>query len=228
MTVSFSDYIKSYDTNCFRAHILESLEINKERKSVYSQLTNSRSDKIFHFLIGSEYVSLGPAAYYDLRARKFQNRGMSLFGHEFMSMNRVSEFDPENRVIPPAARKAFNWKQHKEILGLAIQKRDDDQLKIEAANALKELFQQPHYHCMTRHIIESIYRFAYFLPLREEEAKLLGILSPAGLIWDVIRLHLLGMQGSYQIDEWCGPIQHEGIPILCSELPDLLKDLPAI
>jgi hypothetical protein len=78
---------------------------------------------------------------------------------------------------------------------------------------------------MSRHLIESIYRFAHFIALREEEAKNVGASSPRDLMFDVMKVHLLGMMGSYEIDEWSGPIQEEGIPVLCSEIPDLLHDL---
>lgn len=227
MTISFSGFTKSYDKNCFREHILESIAINKERKFAYSQLTNGRTDRIFNLLIGSEYLSLVPARYYDMRAAQFQKKGMSLFCHEFMSMNRVSEFDPEKRIIPSAPREPFDWGFHKKRLGRAIEKRNVEMVKAAAITALEILFKQPEYHCMSRHIVESIYRFAYFIPLRQQEAKSLGAKSPDDLMWDVTRLHLLGMGGSYEIDEWSGPIQEEGIPVLCSEIPDLLHDLEA-
>lgn len=225
MTISLSGFAKSYETNCFREHILESIAINKERKFAYSQLTEGKSDRIFNLLIGSEYLTLIPATYFDLKARRFQKAGSSLFCQEFMSMNRVGEFSAENLIVPKKSRKDFDWQLHKINMERALNSHSPDLVRHAAIAALMELKKQPQYYCMTRHIFESIYRFAYFIPLREMEAAELNINPPTGLMMDVINLHLMGIAGSYEIDEWSGPIQESGIPILCSEIPDLIKDI---
>ena len=225
MTISFSSFAKSYETNCFREHILESIAINKERKFAYSQLTEGKSDRIFNLLIGSEYLTLVPATYFDLKARKFQKNGSSLFCQEFMSMNRVGEFEADKLVVPEKKREDFDWKFHKTNLERAFDSRSSDLVRHAAIGALLELKKQPQYYCLTRHMFESIYRFAYFIPLREQEAAELKINPPTNLLFEVIGLHLMGLAGSYEIDEWSGPIQESGIPLLCSEFPDLIKDI---
>lgn len=225
MTISFSAYAKTYHKNCFREHIQESIGINRERKPFYSELTNGESDRIFNFLIGSEVVTLGIAAVYDLRASKYQKQGMSLFCHEFMGMNRTPDFDPDNRQIPAEDVKPFDWNFYKKRMAQGIASRNATATRLAALSALKELKQYPNYYCMTRHMIESIYRFAHFQPLRALEAKELKINPPNELMFDAMKLHLLGIVGSYTIDMWSIPIQESGIPILCSEIPDLLEDL---
>lgn len=223
MSELFSPFICSYEKNCFSEHIRESIRINQKLRPLYAGISNGRSEKVFRFLINSEYVSLIPAACYDLQAAKFQRGGSSLLRHEFMAMKLPSAIEKGDR--PSLSRKAFSWKPLKQDLSHSIQNNEDFRLRSLCLEAIKELQEQAEFYPMTRHLIESIYRFAYFLPLREEEASALKLPSPRKLIRRIMKLHLMGFLGSYQIDEWCSPLQEEGIPLLMGELPDLLQDL---
>lgn len=224
---AFATYAKSYESFCFQEHIKESISINKERKQVYSQLTNGRSDRIFNTLISYEYVTLAPATYFDLKALPYQKNGMDLFCHEFMSMNRAPEFDPEQRKIPQEKFKPFDWKFYKARIADALKHRDALEVRKAAVEALVELKSQPHYYCFSRHFVESIYRFAYFVPLRARQAEEMGLKDPTEMMFTVMKLHLLGLKDCHKVDLWSQPIQMSGIPILCSEIPDLLFDLDA-
>lgn len=225
MTIALSGYAKSYESFCFQGHIRESISINKERKKVYSELTNGRSDKIFNTVIGYEYVTLAPATFFDLQALSYHKNGLDLFCHEFMSMVRSPNFDPEARVIPEEAFRPFDWKFYKERTSNALKHKDITEVRKTALEALVELKSQPRYYCFSRHLFESIYRFAHFLPLRSKQAEKLGLKDPADIMFNVMKLHLLGIKDSHRIDVWSQPIQMSGIPILCSEIPDLLFDL---
>lgn len=209
----------------FRHHITESITINKERKAYYSKLSEGRSDRIMNFLIASEYASLAPAAWYDLRAARFQKKGMDLLAREFMSMNQVGEFSSDQTMMvnPPSGR--FDWKVFRDKIQFGLSKEDPALIRRGALAGLMELHEERAYFQFIRHMLESIYRFAYFIPVREEEARKLKCDSPKPLMMDIMKLHLLGFVGSYQLDEWCIPLQQEGIPIFRYELPDLLVDL---
>lgn len=225
MTSAFAAYAKSYDSFCFQAHIRESIAINKERKKAYAEITNGRSDKIFNLLISYEYLSLAPAAFFDLQALSYQKNGMDLFCHEFMSMIRSPEFDPLTRIIPKEQFRPFNWQFYKGRISDALKHKDVNEVKRTAVEALMELKSQPKYYCFSRHLIESIYRFAHFSPLRSQQAAEMELKDPENIMFNVMKLHLLGLKDSYRIDLWAQPIQMSGIPILCSEIPDLLFDL---
>lgn len=225
LLASFKGYTISYDKNCFGDHIRESIVINSHRKPIYEELTQGRSNKIFNFLIASERLSLIPAAYYDLKAREYQERGVPLYCYEFMSMNATPDFDPERRVIPTEKFEAFDWKSYKKRLDLAIDRNDVNEIKRVSLEAVRALDAYPNYYCMLRHMFESVYRFAYFLPLQEEASLKAGLKSSAKLSMSMIKLQMLALVSSYRIDQWSAPIQKEGIPILCSELPKLLDDL---
>lgn len=218
-------YAKSYKKNCFSEHILESIHINKERKKYYAKLTDDKSDRIFNLLIGYEYLTLVPAKYFDILARPFHKKKMDLFCHEFMSMNEAPDFDPNYRIYPTHDFYEFPWKYYKKEISKAIKADDIEKVRKLSLWAIIELSDMPQYYCMTRHLMESVYRFAHFIPIREKEAKELGIKSPRKIMKNVISAHLLGFRDTYKIDQWSQPIQKEGIPLLCSELPNLLFDL---
>lgn len=226
ITASFSTYAKSYTDNCFSDHIKESIVINKERKPFYSKLTNGRSNKVFNFLITSETLTLPLAKIYDFRARKYQKNGVPLFCYEFMSMDATPRFDLEKRVIPTEEFEEFDWKSYKKRIDVAVKAKDAEAIKEISYEALTALKAYPHYYCMLRHLFESIYRFAYFMPLQVEAAEKAGLKSPAKLSMNVIKMQLLALISANKIDQWSAPIQKEGIPLLCSELPLLLEDLP--
>lgn len=225
MTVSFAGYAKSYETFCFQAHIKESISVNKERRKVYAELTDGRSDRIFNKLIGYEYLTLAPATFFDLKALPYQKKGMELFCHEFMDLKRVPDFDPSTRIIPEEIFRPFNWKFHKGRINEALKHGSASEVKKVSLEALVELKGQPNYYCMTRHFIESIYRFAHFVPLRAQEARELGLKDPKKMMFDIMKLHTLGLNDCHGIDLWSQPIQMSGIPILCTEIPDLMSDL---
>lgn len=218
-------FAKSYGENCFREHIVESIEINKSRKKDYAKLTQGESDRIFNHLISVEYISIPFAVFYDLKASKFKKKGMELFCHEFVSMNRVNEFSFENRVIPAHDFPLLDFNEYKDEIKAAVKANDHKSIKKISLKKIKELEKYPAYFCMTRHLVESIYRFAYFVDVREKEAAALNIASPKNLLIDVIGTHLLGLPDSIKIDGWSQPIQERGIPILCSELPNVIADL---
>lgn len=222
---SFEGYTKSYDNNCFSLHIKESIEINQKRKPIYSKLTDGQSDKIFNVLLSGEYLSLIPAKYYDFKSRLYQDQGVPLFCYEFMSMHATPDFDPDNRVIPQEEFLEFDWVNVKAKLDLAVKDKDFVLIKKISLKAIHDLDKFPHYYCMLRHIFESIYRFAYFLPLQIEASEKAGLKSPLDLTMEMIKLQILSLVTSNKIDHWSAPIQKSGIPILCSELPRLLEDL---
>jgi hypothetical protein len=225
MAASWEGYAMSYQKNCFGDHIRESIVINTARRPIYAELTDGKSDRVFNFLIATERLSLIPAAYYDFRAKAYQKKGVPLFCYEFMSMNATPDFDPENRQIPTERFSAFDWRFHKDRLNHAIAAKDAELVKEVSLQAIRALDGWPHYYCMLRHMIESVYRFAYFLPKQVEAASAAGLKSPANLSFEVMALQMLAIGSAYKIDVWSAPIQAKGIPLLCSELPNLLSDL---
>lgn len=220
-TLAHSGSIKQ---QCFTSHLKDSISINKERKRAYAELTRDLSNKVFNSLLIGEYLSLFPARILDYSARKYHEAGIDLFCDEFIDMEDDLPA-PARGLVPNEEWQEFDWKKYKSSVKEAIKNSDSVRVKFLSLIALEELKQYPHYYCMIRHLIESIYRFAHFTPLRMEEAKVAGLPSPEKLMFKVMKLHLLALGSSFKIDVDSYPIQASGIPILCSELPNLMSDL---
>lgn len=208
----------------FTAHVKESIVINRARKPIYREITAGKSDRVFSKLINLERMMIPFALVYDQRARSFQKSGVPVLKDEFVSMN--FEFDPTVRKYPEAEARDIPWEKFRSDLQELIRKKDQPGLLRETHGIVEEMKMQPDYWCLTRHLVESFHRFAYFLPERVKAAKELGVKSPEKLLWDIVEFHLIGFPRFMKIDRLAIPIQREGIPILCQELPDLLRDLP--
>ena len=209
-------------SGCFSHHIENSIAINSKKRPLYAALTNGKSNKVFNALIASESIALAPANYYDFRASKYHAAGIDLFCKEFLEMDPTLNIPIQE---PGGKFLKFDWKSYQAIIKELLKKKDFRSIRSVSLDAIYVLKIEPRFHCMTRHIVESIYRFAYFLPQRIEEARLRGLPSPEKLIIGAMKLQLFTLQGTYKIDEWSAPIQAQGIPVLCAELPDLLADL---
>ncbi len=207
----------------FTDHVSESIVINQERLPIYREMTAGKSDRVFSKLIFWERAMIPYSMIYDQRAKIFQKAGVPVLKDEFVSMN--AEFDPAVRNYPIIEIEDIPWKKFRHELKDLIQKKDQSGLLEKSHAIVQEMNKQPAYWCLTRHLVESIYRFAWFYPSRLKAAEEKGIRSPARLLWDIMEFHLVGFPKFVKIDRLSAPIQKEGIPILCRELPDLLHDL---
>ena len=80
---------------------------------------------------------------------------------------------------------------------------------------------QKHYYCMLRHIIESIRRIAFLIPMHEQRAKELQIKAPTAYSFFLLKTHRWVLSESKKLDEAIVPIQQDGIPFLFQDLPHI-------
>lgn len=208
----------------FTDHVKESIVINKERKIIYSQMTQGKSDLALKKLIALEKIMLPFSMVYDLRASWYQKRGVPVFKDEFVPMISHPENDP-GVPAPETGIRMIPWESYQKELKILIRKKDRQKLLSRSLEIIHEMESQKQYWCLVRHLVESIYRIAWFLPTRIEEARIKRIKSPENLIWDVIEFHLIGFPLFSKVDLKAAPVQEEGVPMICSELPNLLRDL---
>jgi hypothetical protein len=223
----FINSATAHDSYCFKKHIKESIHININIKKMgyYSKLTQGKSDKIFRKLISSERLSLLPAVYFDLNALKYQKSGIDLLCKEFISLKDMPDLSSGYNFIPKEEFKNFSPNFFQKIIMKGVKTKNLDLITFGAREALKELKKQPDYFCFQRHFFESIYRFAYFLPLRVAQAKKAKLKDPTKLLLNIIKIQAIALNSVYNLDKESLPIQRMGIPILCNELPNLLEDL---
>ena len=197
--------------SCFSDHISEAIKLNLKYKKIYSDMTDGKSDKVFSFLISSELLTYFPAKFYDFKARLIN----SDFCHEFKDMTFKTPSEELKVPATPFRIFAFDTKG----VESAIQAKNVEKIKAESLHIINQMLEDPQYNCLTRHLFESIYRLAYFLPSRSLQAQ--------SLSFSLLKHHLSSLNTSIRIDSMAGPLQELGYPILCEELPDLLSDLPS-
>ncbi len=210
--------------SCFTHHIQESIKINQESSTFYRALTGGESDKVLKKLITGEKASLKIAKSFDKKVQTYHQHGIDLLCQEFKEMIpfEPSLKDPRVQHVDPLSLKYFSF--YKKINN-AIKTKDENIIRTEALKVLIELHQSPPYHCFTRHIIESIYRFAYYVPIRKKQSEDKNLKDPTKILIQVMKLQLLVLPFAQYVDKLSAPIQKQGIPILCNELPNLIEDI---
>lgn len=213
--------------DCFKAHVEEAIDLNTQRKAEYFKLTNGASDKVFNRLIFVEHFMKIFVKRYDRKAHAYQKNGMDLLCQELVEVKHAPEFNSPSLQHRSDSFEDVSWEPFKKSIKDSLKKGDVEQTKKSALAALVKLNKHPGRHCMKRHLFESIYRFAHFAPLRMEEAKANNIANPKEFMIDVMKFHLTAFGTFNYLDKIAAPIQQKGISILCSEMPDLIKDLDA-
>lgn len=209
----------------FTRHVTESIAINQERRPFYREMSQGQSERAFRLLLTLEYLMIPSAYYFDLRALPFQKKGIPLLRDELVSMNRTPQFDPARRVPVTRGMPELPWRKYYRDLKTAGQTKDPGRVVQVTTRIIEEMSDFPEYYPMTRHLIESVHRFAWFLPAREDDCLKRGVKSPRQLVFQIIDYHLLGLWYFVLIDRAGERVHREGIPMLTCELPDLLSDL---
>ena len=222
LLISLSSYAQA--RACFSDHIKQSIKINQRSSKIYAQLTNGASHGIFKKLIAGEKASLKIASTIDKKATSYHEKDIDLFCQEFVDMHPSEIGLIKNHSINEEPLKLGSFSFFSQI-NKAIKTRDEMKIRQRTLEALKELNQSPKYHCFARHIIESIYRFAFYMPIRKKQSLEKGMKDPTNLMIKVIKLQLLALPFAHHIDKQSAPIQKDGVPILCQELPNLINDI---
>ncbi len=209
--------------DCFALHLEEAIALNEKRKPLYSWLTQGRSEAISDKLIESEKVSLVFARAVDDAARPYQQAGVAVACDEFVSMADVPVFQ-EEYGFDPEPLDAFDPVDGVVLRdGLEATFSEEGFVGLAAATdaALHGLEEPRAYHCMVRHMLESLRRIANLAPVHEANAHERGLTSPVPISEDLVELHLLSIEPAARLDEQASALQSEGIPILCQDVPSI-------
>ena len=222
LLISLGPYAQS--RTCFSDHIKQSININQRNSKIYAKLTNGASHSIFKKLITGEKASLKIASSIDKKAASYHEKNIDLFCQEFLDMHPsdISRIKKHSIKEDPLKLEYFSFFSQ---INRAIKSRDERKIRQKTLEALKELNQSPKYHCFARHLIESIYRFAFYMPIRKKQSLEKGMKDPTKLMIRVMKLQLLALPFAHHIDKQSAPIQKKGVPILCQELPKLINDI---
>lgn len=212
------------DGSCFSAHLREAIQLNKARAPLYKALSQGESGWLSWKLVLSERLSLMPAGALEWQARAFWKAGIPILCADFVPMAKTPAFKEHfdfkaphlaDYQEPPVDR----WKRD---LSIAVHKMSFNAVHLTARRFLRELGEPQGFHCMVRHVLDSVARVAYLAPQYEARARKLGLRqSPESLARKNLWLHLQGLSLARDMDRQAAPIQARGIPILCQDVPPI-------
>jgi hypothetical protein len=205
-------------------HLREAAAINKERMPLYDSLTGGRSRGISRRLIWTERLGILAAWYVDWRARPFQRAGIRIVCDDFVPMAHTPAFQPRAPGPPPSLADFVRA----DASGIRREVERAQRLGGWAAASatlereIEALAATPAFHCMLRHLLESALRISNQAPLYADEAEARGLAeSPEDLSLALLDLHLLSLGDAAKLDARAAPLQAEGIPILCQDVPPI-------
>jgi hypothetical protein len=212
------------ESRCMERHLREAAAINKERMPLYDALTGGRSRGISRRLIWTERLGIPVAWYVDWRARELQRAGIPIVCDDFVPMAHTPVFR-ERAAGPPPPLSAFVPADARRIRRAVERARRGGgwTAASEALSAeLARLETVPGYHCMLRHLLESALRISNQAPRYAAQARALGLdASPEGLSRTLLDLHLSLLGDAVKLDRRAAPLQAEGIPIICQDVPPI-------
>lgn len=214
---------KAPESRCMERHLREAAALNRERMPLYDSLSGGRSRGISRRLIWTERLAIPVAWYVDWRAREFQRAGVRIVCDDFMPMAHTPAFRPRAHDPPPLSGFVrADARRVRRRVERALDRGGFPAASEALAAELRSLEGTPQFHCMLRHLLESALRISNQAPRYAEAAKDQGgVPSPAGLSRTLLELHL-GMLGeAARLDARAAPLQAEGIPIICQDVPPI-------
>ncbi len=211
----------------FVKHLVDSIEINSKRLTRYAKLTRGRSVAHSMKLILSEQASIPFAFAIDRLARPYQKAGVPIGDLEFIDMHLIPEFSEKFPFEPEPFESyvAYDGKALSRSLIAAFRMAGFEGVSEVATVELNRLQTPRAYHCMIRHLLESIIRIANLAPLHEKRAKELGISSRLASCNRISRMmfwgHIASFAACAAIDRAAAPFQAKGLPIIWQDVPEI-------
>lgn len=224
LTANASAQSNELASRCMERHLREAAALNQARMLRYDSLSGGRSRGISRRLIWAERLAVAAAWYVDWRARPFQRAGIRVVCDDIVPMAHTPPFRAR-AAAPPPPLSAFVPADARRI------RRDVERARrrggFPAAGAVLEreiqgLAEVPAYHCMLRHLLESALRISSQAPRYAAEVEARGLpASPEALSRTLLDLHLAVLGEAARLDRRAAPLQAEGIPVVCQDVPPI-------
>jgi hypothetical protein len=211
--------------HCVSHHLREAIDLNSERLEKYFAVSGGRSLPISLRLVTLERAILLVVPALEIPAKFYQKRGVPVLCLDMVPMEDAPPF--VERVSTPV--EPYSPRSGRELKDKLARLYDQGKLEpLEEAleKELAELHEAPSYHCMTRHLLESILRSARLEPLYERMSVERGLPKPNFISKTFIRAQIRQLAKATEIDDEAAPLQAEGIPIICRDVPPIPTDVP--
>jgi hypothetical protein len=202
-------------------HLVDAININRQRKPLYAQLTNNKSNTLSNFLLSLEGISLPTALALDRWANYWQKKGIPILIYEFVDMEKTPAFIEKFQfnINSLSVFPSYNTNYLVKDLKRQLKNNRLEFISRLASNAINDLSQHPHLNCMTRHLLESCARCAQLALLHQDKAKELNLNFNNKLSEVLLHLHFLSFGTAQLIDKMAFPFQNDGIPIIYQDIP---------
>ena len=216
--------VRAESDQCFREHLKEAIELNRERTSFYSQLTNGQSEKISEKLIQLESGALAltytPISNFDHEFKKIlPESNVSPMCEVFISMKSVPQ--PQKQFLSTQSIQNLDFKHEslKSELDQALKKNEIKTVYDLGKKALENLSVDHRTFCMSRHLIESMTRTAglYFSWKNQVSTENQSTLMKKTK--QLLNAHRLALGAVNKLDRDAIAIQMQGVPIICQDVP---------
>lgn len=206
---------------CLTKHIHDAMVLNKQRKPLYSELSQGLSEKISEKMISMEYRLIALSPFADAWAVPFQAAGVAIVCEDLIPMAQTPAFRSQN---PEGVDSVINFQPPDIVFvqqNLLIFFENKDYLKMAdfADQYVKRLDHHSRYNCMVKHILESIRRMAALAPKHAEQSKQILHVSTELLSRALLKNHINLLATASNLDKLAAPLQAAALPIICQDVP---------
>jgi hypothetical protein len=205
----------------FEEHLREAIALNTARAPLYAALSAGRSRGISRTLLWSEHALLPVALWFDRRAEPYHRAGIPLLHDVFVSMEGTPAFLPRRGPVPAPPLLRPDARATGRDVARAFRAAGFGGAAAALDRHLGVLEEEPEFHCMLRHLLESMRRIALVAPGLHRLAGRRGLDSPVPLLSRLLRIHLWGSGAAGRLDRLALPLQAEGLPILRRDVPPI-------
>lgn len=210
------------DPACFLDHLREAKAINRERMPQYIDATDGASRLISWILISSEAMAIPFATWLEWENKPLAQAGVGILCEDFVSMEHTPPFRRVSSDVPlPLGQFSPDrgWDDWGDFWKLSRAGAYAD-LARTADVVLAELALVPTYHCMYRHILESIRLAATRADDQLARARAKSLEREAGRVIDALVMSQVGVIPiAIVLDKLAAPLHARGIPIICQDVP---------
>ena len=206
---------------CLSEHLSEAQKLNALRRPLYSDLTDGASERISDLLISEERKAYRIAVVTEIFLWRYHRNDIPILCEEFIPMSLAPDF--LNDIPDEPIEEEYLQVDVESLvtrLNEAFEGSDFQNLGDQAVTELAA-FAGSSYNCMTKHVLESIARSSYLADKFIKASEIKNLTSPKYLLWASLKSQIGSFRFIENVDIWSAPIQKQGIPIVCNDVPHI-------
>lgn len=212
--------------HCVTDHFSEALVLNQERKPLYSMLSNGESDAISDSLMAFEHQLTRNVAPTLPLARFYWKAGVPVLCKEFVPIAETPAFaDSFATPLPEGKVKFANPMKLAMKLEASLMRGGNARLAEAGREEIRKLDKADHYQCLVKHFLESIVYAAEVADDVDAVAREQSMPSTKMIYKISIQSQIASLMTVSKLDRQAEKVHRMGIPILCNDVPLILKDL---